>query len=205
MPHQVEQAAEPVVLVRELEDDETYVLNSFESHAGHCSRCANPLQTREEDRSLCKRGHQYARDVAEYLRSKNGKIYSVVDQERSRSTLVKVPLKYAAARQLLLAIEDGLRVEKKSAAGVRVSAPPVISYDATYPVPPRRTTTQEYLHPSQAIIEREPRTMKRHRTIIYTSPRSSPSRGSLYEADAAERYERVKESSRIYRPTDYHR
>ncbi|RAL06836.1 uncharacterized protein BO97DRAFT_278399 [Aspergillus homomorphus CBS 101889] len=202
MPHQVEEVVEPVVLVRELEDDELYVLNSFENHAGHCSRCANPTKAREEDRSLCKRGHQYARDVAEYLRSKNGKIYSVVDLERNRSTLVKVPLKYTAARRLLLAIEDGLRVERKAA--VRNSAPPVISYDATYPVPPRRTTTQAY-HPTQAIIEREPRSLKRHRAIIYTSPRSSPSRGSLYEADAAERYERVKESSRIYRPTDYHR
>ncbi|PYH49274.1 uncharacterized protein BP01DRAFT_75176 [Aspergillus saccharolyticus JOP 1030-1] len=205
MPHQVEQVVEPVVPVRELEADETYVLDSFESHASHCSRCANPLKTREEDRSLCKRGHQYARDVADYLRSKKGKIYSVVDLERNRSCLVKVPLKYAAARQLLLAIEDGLRVENKSAAGPRNSAPPVISYDATYPVAPRRITTQDYLRPSQAIIEREPRSLKRHRAIIYTSPRSSPSRGSLYESDAAERYERVKESSRIYRPTDYHR
>ncbi|PWY83796.1 hypothetical protein BO94DRAFT_536474 [Aspergillus sclerotioniger CBS 115572] len=198
MPHPVEQPAEPVVLVRDLEADEQLVISQFERHASHCSQCADPMTVLEEKLLLCKRGNQYARDVVDYLRSKNGKIYSVVDLEHNRTTLVKVPLKNAAARQLLLAIEQGLCVLPKTSS---VTPPPVISYD---PAPPRRASTQENMA-CTTIIEREPRSLKRRRVIVYTSPRSSPSRGSLYEADAADRIERVNRTSRIYRPSEYYR
>ncbi|OOF90265.1 hypothetical protein ASPCADRAFT_212114 [Aspergillus carbonarius ITEM 5010] len=199
MPHPVEQPAEPVVLVRDLEADEQLVISQFERHASHCPQCADPMTVLEAKLSLCKRGNQYARDVVDYLRSKNGKIYSVVDLELHRSTLVKVPLKNAAVRQLLLAIEQGLRVTLPATSPV--TPPPVISYD---PAPPRRASTQDNMA-CTAIIEREPRSLKRRRVIIYTSPRSSPSRGSLYEADAADRIERVNRTSRIYRPSEYYR
>ncbi|RAK98810.1 uncharacterized protein BO80DRAFT_427140 [Aspergillus ibericus CBS 121593] len=195
MPHPVEQPAEPVVLVRDLEADEKLVISQFERHASHCPQCADPMTVLEETRSLCKRGNQYACDVVDYLRSKNGKIYSVVDLELNRSTLVKIPLNHKAVRQLLLAIEHGLRVTPA------VNPPPVITYE---PAPPRRASTQENMA-CTAIIEREPRSLKRRRVIVYTSPRSSPSRGSLYEADAADRIERVNRTSRIYRPSEYYR
>lgn len=199
MPAPIEQPSEPVVLVRDPEADESYVISAYEAHADHCTRCADPMTVYEEKRSLCKRGTQYARDVAEYLRSKNGKIYSVVDLERNRSTLVRVPLKCVAVRQLLLAIENGLRVNTREEATARER--PIISHE---PAPVRRTATQEDVA-CTAIIEREPRSLKRHRVIVYTSPQSSPSRGSLYEADAADRIARVNRSSRIYRPSDYYR
>jgi hypothetical protein len=195
---------EPVVPVRELEADEEYVMEAFERHANHCSKCADPLKTHEEDRSLCERGHQYAIDVAEYLYSKNGKAYSTLDRARNQPTLIKIPRDCHAVRALLLAIEDGLRLNRKEkAVAVQEPRSPIITYDRTYPVPPRRSTTQQPLAYNE-IIEREPRDMKRRRVIVYSSPRSSPSRGSLYEADAAER-RRYKESSRIYRPAEYHR
>ncbi|KAF7595085.1 hypothetical protein BBP40_007288 [Aspergillus hancockii] len=194
---------EPVLPVRELEADEVYVMDAFERHASHCSKCADPLKTHEEERSLCERGHQYAIDVAEYLYSKNGKAYSALDRELNQPTLVKIPRDCLSVRALLLAIEDGLRLNRKEkAAAVQAPRPPIITYDRTYPVPPRRSTTQQPAY--NEIIEREPRDMNRRRVIVYTSPRSSPSRGSLYEADAAER-RRYRESSRIYRPAEYHR
>ncbi|GAQ03219.1 hypothetical protein ALT_0540 [Aspergillus lentulus] len=201
----------PVLRVRELEDDEEYVMTAFERHASHCSQCADPLRVHQEDRSLCDRGHQYALDVAEYLYSENGKAKSVIDRELSQPTLVKIPRDCVAVRGLLLAIEDGMRLQRKeqgkaqsqTQARVQVVAP-IISYDRTYPIAPRQATTQQPIACNE-IIEREPRTLKRRRVIIYQSPRGS-SRGSLYDSDAADRVERSKESpSRIYRPTGYHR
>ncbi|KAH8427938.1 uncharacterized protein LDX57_005641 [Aspergillus melleus] len=202
----IQNISEPVVPVRELEADEEYVMTNFERHAGHCYQCADPLQVHREDRSLCDRGHQYALDVADYIYSKNGKAYSVVGRETNQPIMVRIPRNSVAVRGLLLAIEDGLRLHRRERQPVQTAAP-VISYDRTYLVPPRRRITQPA--PQQPayneIIEREPRTPKRRRVIVYPSPRSSPSRGSLYEADAADRVERFKESSRIYRPAEYHR
>ncbi|KAE8145170.1 hypothetical protein BDV25DRAFT_165240 [Aspergillus avenaceus] len=192
---------EPVVPVRELEADEEYVMEAFERHANHCTRCVTPLKAYKKGHSLCERGHQYATDVAQYLYSKNGKSYSVLDREYTQPTLVKIPRDCWAVRALLLAIEDGLSLERKEKTPVQ-DRKPIISYDRTYPIPPRRSTSQQRVACNE-IIEREPRNTRRPRVIVY-SPRSSPSRGSLYESDAAER-RRFKESSRIYRPSEYHR
>ncbi|BAE57111.1 unnamed protein product [Aspergillus oryzae RIB40] len=105
MPAPVE-VVDPVLPVRDLEADEEYVMVAFERHASHCTRCADPLRARKDDRSLCERGHQYAVDVADYLYSKNGKSYSTLDRERNQPTLVKIPRDCRAVRALLLAIED---------------------------------------------------------------------------------------------------
>ncbi|KAL3411938.1 hypothetical protein V8F44DRAFT_649592 [Aspergillus fumigatus] len=174
----------PVLRVRELEDDEEYVMTAFERHASHCSQCADPFRVHQEGRSLCDRGHQYALDVAEYLYSENGKAKSVIDRELSQPTLVKIPRDCVAVRGLLLAIEDGMRLQRKeqekpqsqNQARVQVVTP-VISYDRTFPIAPRQAATQQPAACNE-IIEREPRTLKRRRVIIYQSPRGS-SRGSL--------------------------
>ncbi|KAJ5612764.1 hypothetical protein N7510_005958 [Penicillium lagena] len=194
-----------VVVVRDLGDDEHYVMEAFESHAEHCPHCADPLQTHRDGGDLCERGRQYARDVAEYLYCQNGKHYSVVDRESGQPKRVKLPRDALAVRSLLAALEDGLRLR---APAVRA---PEISYDRTYPVGPRRPAVEHIQprpstpeSPSRAIIEREPRSPKR-RTIVYHSPRVSPARGSLYNADRVDRVERLYESSRIYRPAEYYR
>ncbi|KKK15997.1 hypothetical protein P175DRAFT_0438600 [Aspergillus ochraceoroseus IBT 24754] len=218
MPAPIVTVAEPVLSVRDLEADEQYVMTAFERHANHCYRCMNPLDVHQKGHSLCDRGHQYAIDVAAYLYSKNGKAYSVVDRDLNQPTLVKIPRNCVATRELLLAIEAGLRPQRREKPRAPVaplvsdeSTSPIISYDRTYHVPPRRTNTQQQQQQQQPvtcteIIEREPRAIKSRRVIIYPSPnRGSSSRGSLYDSDAADRVERVKESSRIYRPTEYYR
>lgn len=206
MPGLVNSARDPVVLVRELHADEDYVMGAFERHASHCTRCADPIRTYDDGRTLCERGHQYALDVAEYLYSRNGKAHSVVDKELHQATLVKVPRSYASARGLLLAIEDGLRLRRKE----RNLKSPVISYDRDHQdsrshSPPRRASYRYSLPAYHEIIEREPRTPKRRRVIVYPSPRSSPSRGSLYNSDAVDRVERYYGSSRVHRPAEYYR
>ncbi|KAL6233087.1 hypothetical protein BDW75DRAFT_196198 [Aspergillus navahoensis] len=205
---------EPSVLpVRELADDEHFVMMSFERHAAHCYTCSDPRRAQADGETLCRRGTEYALDVAAYLYSKNRKSYSVVDRDLNQPTLVNIPRRCIATRDLLLALEDGLylRKEKEKEKAPAVQKP-VISYDRTYHVAPRRSNSQKVT--ATEIIEREPRTVsvKTRRVIVYPSPqrgsssRGSPSRGSLYESDAADRVERVKESSRIYlRPTEYYR
>ncbi|KAL4995211.1 hypothetical protein BDV10DRAFT_175297 [Aspergillus recurvatus] len=213
MPAPIVTVEPPVLPVRELADDEHFVMMSFERHADHCYTCSDPRRAQADGETLCRRGTEYALDVAAYLYSKNRKSYSVVDRDLHQPTLVNIPRRCIATRDLLLALEDGLYLRKekekeKAPAGQK----PVISYDRTYHVAPRRSNSQKVT--ATEIIEREPRTVnvKTRRVIVYPSPqrgsssRGSPSRGSLYESDAADRVERVKESSRIYlRPTEYYR
>lgn len=192
MPARIE-PADPVVVVRDLYDDEKYVMTAFEGHAARCPNCADPLQTHAEGHNLCDRGRQHALDVAEYLYSEGGKHYSAVDRENGKPMRVRIPRDAVAVRGLLAAIEDGLRLR----------VPAVISYDRTYPVAPRLQPVQppsQSPEPAREIIERSPK----RRLIVYNSPRGSPSRGSLYNADRADRVERY-ETSRIYRPAEYYR
>ncbi|KAL4927032.1 uncharacterized protein BDV17DRAFT_136011 [Aspergillus undulatus] len=212
---------EHVLPVRELEADELYVTECFERHVKHCGDChhflhphlyENEEEEKDEEASLCKRGIQYARDVDAYLYCKRGRPYSVVGREHNQPTLVKIPPQKASTRSLLLEIEDGLSLKLKEKKEEILkplqsvksrSRSPLISYDRTYPVAPRRAQTYT------EIIEREPRNVKSRRVIIYHSPsrsshRGSPSRGSLYESDAADRVGRSR-TSRIYRPAEYYR
>ncbi|OXV09725.1 hypothetical protein Egran_02513 [Elaphomyces granulatus] len=190
---------EPVFRLRDLQDDEKFVLSEFERHASRCPRCANPLSAFRERRNLCSRGHQYAVDVAEYLYRENGRDLSMVDRNFNQPTEVKIPRDCIAARGLLMAIEEGLRVRRKD------EKPPVIhSYDSTYYVPPRESNTRERY---TEIIERTPAPApaktKHRRVIVYH--RRSPSRGSLYESDHIERVGRHHESSRGRRSTEFFR
>lgn len=179
--------------VRNLEADETFVLLEYETHARKCSRCSDALDAYREGRLLCERGLAYARDVANYVFTDSGKAYSAVDREHGEEVLVRIPREYKACRRLLLAVEEGLRLRRQQ---------PVISYDSTYPVAERRSSVvgssdadagaeADDKEMVTEIIERSPRT--RRRVIIYrrTSPsQTSSSRGSLYEADRADRRER---------------
>ncbi|KAL4799965.1 hypothetical protein BDV19DRAFT_201714 [Aspergillus venezuelensis] len=210
---------EHTIPVRPLEDDENLVARDFQRHVDHCEQCDRFLhgpELREVTRkamkdSLCERGILYAKDVNEYIYCKGGRTYSAVARDHNQPTLVKVPRDFESTRALLLDIEDGLNLEReakeyKAVQPVKRSTSPVISYDRTYYVAPRRTQTQEVTE----IIERQPRNVKTRRYIVYQSPsrsspaRGSPSRGSLYDSDAADRHERVR-SSRIYRPAEYYR
>ena len=216
MPSTVE-FVEPVV--RRLEPDEEFVVTNFERHATHCPRCVDAVKTFDKGATLCDRGNQYAVDVNKYIYGMNNMAHSVVDRELGRSTLVQIGLGFDCVRRLLLALQFGLPLRHKEVPSTVVvdqrqnqnnrerqssssPAPPVISYDRTYPVAPRVSpSTPSH---TELVVERVPHSNKPRHTR-YPSRGSSTSRGSLYEEDAADRVETRIESPRRNRPIDYYR
>ncbi|CAG8931375.1 unnamed protein product [Penicillium salamii] len=214
MPAPIE-ISDPLAMSRDLYDDEKLVVDDFERHAGHCTLCASPTQTHKNNRSLCARGTSYARAVANYLHSRNGKYFSAVDYESGRSTRIKLPRDAYAVRDLLTALEQGLRIRDKPVIVQPVQpVQPTVSYDRTYPIPARGASNlrpRSMSPDAYQIIERAPRLSRSPTSIMYRSPGGSPSRptssrGSLYDSDFQERGERRTETPRRYvQGTRYHR
>ncbi|KAL9071209.1 MAG: hypothetical protein Q9161_004386 [Pseudevernia consocians] len=189
-PRQVDFAPIPATYSRLPHDDELYVMKAFARHASHCSACAHPYEVHRKGGSLCSKGHQRALDVAQYVFNKAGQPFSVVDLDGNRRVQMEIPVDCAAVRELLKAMERGLRLRRKV---------PVTSYDETYHVPPRVIQpTFEHRRPQEPRYIRKPIL----ETAIPPSSRrekhSHSGRGSLYEADMKERERRRKS-----RPT-YH-
>ncbi|KAJ5168560.1 uncharacterized protein N7482_004154 [Penicillium canariense] len=230
MPAPIE-IVEPPVVVRDLHDDERNVVDFFDRHVSHCTQCGLALETAKD--TLCERGQRYAVDVTTYLYSVDGKHFSVVDRENNKPMRVKLLHQGSHARTLIENIDKGMRL----ASPRRGRAPPVqppstpphrstsvrTSYDATYPVGPRRSgpmvqqreprsrshTESPQPSPNTRIIERSPSNSK-PRIVIYPSPHGSPnrssnSRGSLYNSDRQDRVERIFESTNARRRSDYYR
>lgn len=153
---------------RQPHDDEVYVMKAFAHHAYRCASCAQPYQVHLDGRTLCDQGHQLARDVAQYVYNKGGKAYSLVDREGSQLVQIEIPVGCEVVRDLLKAMERGLRLRRRA---------PAVSYDATYHVAPRpveRRSRIEIVEPSRP----------HRKEKVYVS------RGSLYESDVAERAQR---------------
>jgi hypothetical protein len=212
MPAPIE-ISDPLVVVRELYDDEKLVVDDYERHANHCTLCSDPIQTYKDGRPLCTSGTAHARTLAKYIYSRNGKHYSTVDYKSGKSTRVKLPRDTFAVRDLLTALEQGLRLREKP---VVVQPVQPVSYDRTYPVVARRASGQtrpRSMSPdTYQIIERAPRLSRSPTSIMYRSPGGSPSRptssrGSLYNSDRQDRVERQYEAPRRYieGTTKYHR
>lgn len=215
MPAPVEIAPRPLV-VRDIHDDEKLVLDEFERHTARCTQCTSALEGPKDE--LCEAGRLRAIDVTGYLYSKEGKLFSVVDKESGHPMRIKLPREANTVLNLLDAVEKGMDLKTPR----RGRAPPVRplsgSFDRTYHVPgrqpliehvrPRSYSPEEEPLERTRIIERSPKDSKR-RTIIYQSPRTSPSRspssrGSLYSTDRQSRVERRYESTSVYRKSDYY-
>ncbi|KAJ5460503.1 uncharacterized protein N7458_002055 [Penicillium daleae] len=236
MPGPIE-IVEPPVVVRDLHDDEKLVVDDFERHVSHCPQCAFALESASD--ALCDRGQPRAILVTKYIYSVDGKHFSVVDKENGKPMRVKLLRQGSHARTLIENIAKGMRL-----ASPRGRAPPVMppstppqsshrrstsirsSYDATYPVGPRRSgpvvehreprsprsprsNTQSPQPSPTRIIERSPSSSK-PRVVVYPSPHASPnrssnSRGSLYNSDRQDRVERHYESTNVRRRSDYYR
>ena len=194
-PRQVGFAPIPATYSRLPHDDELYVMKAFARHASHCSKCAHPYEVHKNGGSLCSKGHQRAIDVAQYVMQKAGKAYSVVDLDGNRRVQMEIPADCAAVRELLKAIELGLRLRRKT---------PVVSYDETYPVPPRvssypaerdtRPREPRYISKPQLETSEPPPSLTRKASV-----REKPyygGRGSLYESDMKERERRYMQQQR---------
>lgn len=114
---------------RQPHDDEAFVIKEFTKHAKHCSQCAHPYDSFRDRKSLCERGIAFAKDVAQYLYGNEGRAYSKVESQGNKSTHIEIPPDCEVVRQLLKAIEKGMRLHARSK--------PVISYDANYYVAAR--------------------------------------------------------------------
>ncbi|MCJ1364967.1 hypothetical protein MMC16_004085 [Acarospora aff. strigata] len=168
---------------RQPRDDEVYVMKAFAHHASRCPYCAQPYQVHLSGRTLCDKGHQLALDVAQYVYNKGGKAYSLVDREGNQLVQIEIPFDCEVVRDLLKAMERGLRLRRKA---------PAVSYDPNYYVAPRPT---EIKHSRVEIVEPS----RRHRKEkVYVS-----GRGSLYESDMAERAQRKQQRRYVHEPV-YH-
>ncbi|CAI7655330.1 unnamed protein product [Penicillium discolor] len=189
MPAPIE-ITDPVAVVRDLYDDEKLVVDDFERHASHCRNCSHAVQTYKDGLALCESGNTRARTLRNYLYSQNGKHFSTVDFESGKSTRVKLPRDAFAARELLTALEQGMRIHEKAV----VIQKPVSGMQTR----PRSMSPEAY-----QLVERAPRLSRSPTSIVYCSPggsssRPSSSRGSLYSVDRQERVERHYETPRRY-------
>jgi hypothetical protein len=161
-----------LTIMREPYDDEQYVMSAYERHLNRCTQCVSPLNRSGRGSALCGRGYKYARDVASYLFSRNGKHFSVVASESGRLIQVKTPQNPFAVRNLLAAIEAGLHLYPQEE----------ITSDLCQPRQPVAKQIQpQYQSPklkTYKIIERKPRavqpTAPLHPALRrYSRPRSS--------------------------------
>ena len=139
--------------------------------------------------------------------AKEGKHHSVIDLEGNKRVEIEIPPDCGAVRELLMALERGLRLRRKDN--------PIISYDETYHVAPRAKAT-DYYGDEHIIAPRvttkyaeRPRESRRRSPIIETVEPSSlrrtkserenkayRGRGSLYEADMKEKERRLRQQER---------
>ena len=145
--------------------------------------------------------------------AKEGKHHSVIDLEGNKRVEIEIPPDCGVVRELLKALERGLRLRRKE---------PVISYDPTYHVAPRAKATAYYDDDDAYIIAppvgratttkhtERPRESRRRSPMVETVEPSSSSlrrtkserekgyrgRGSLYEADMKEKERRLRQQER---------
>jgi hypothetical protein len=185
---QVAFAGTPTVS-RQPHHDELLAIHKFAGHASRCAKCAHPWDAHINGSTLCDRGHHYAQKVAVYVYNKAGKAYSRDDGYAP--TQIEIPVGCEAVRELLEAMEHGLRIRK----------PPVITYDRTYPIPSRIAAPQH--SPSQQVIEVIPRRSHHSRHVVsrHLEKPYVAGRGSLYASDMNDRHRRYLTDSSYYSST----
>jgi hypothetical protein len=113
-------------ICRPARDDERDVMQRFVAYTSHCPHCKDPYRVYMEGGTLCERGHAYARDIAQYVYSKAGKAYSVIDRCATDARVqIEIPVKCDAIRGLLKAVEHGLKVRGPALR-------PVVTHDRAY-------------------------------------------------------------------------
>jgi hypothetical protein len=175
-------------ICRPARDDERDVMQRFASHASHCPRCQDPYRVFIEGDTLCDRGHAYARDVAQYVYSKAGKPFSIIDRSTTDARVqIEIPAKCDVIRGLLKAVDHGLKIKSSA-------LKPLISQDRTYPVSERRRVPRDDCDVTEFTPRRHEERRRaegghRRRESFYI-----PSgRGSLYAKDEEERRRRRRE------------
>ena len=102
----------PATYSRLPHDDELYVMKAFARHCSHCPQCARPYEVHRRGGTLCSKGHARALDVAQYVFSRGSQAFSVVDLDGNRRVQMEIPADCSAVRELLKAMERGLRLRR---------------------------------------------------------------------------------------------
>lgn len=176
---------------RPLSTIEAWSLYHFENHARHCAACYNPLEVVQRGGQLCDAGHGLAQDVAYHVYHREGEFYST-SKDNSKLVRIEIPPGYNQLRSLLKSMDRALRSYPMSS--------PIISYDRTYPIAPRRfdnQTERENVIVEPAISRSKFHSRKsKHKSTRYSTvvlnddvddfsikAPSSSRRGTLYEQD----------------------
>ena len=169
---------------------EAWSLYHFENHAAFCSACHNPMDVHIRGGRLCDQGHALAQDVAIHVYDRAGEIYSK-HKDNHKHVRVELPPHYHHVRSLLRVMDRGIRSTPPQHRTV-----PIISYDRTYPVPPRRSSA-EYDEETMRYAE-EPRTVvitpgdsQSHRR---SGPRKSKRKSNGYRATVVQEYDSEPEA-----------
>lgn len=163
-------------------------MNRFAKHASHCAKCNDPVKSG----ALCDSGNKYAREVAQYVYTRNGKAYSIVDrQQRHEKIQIEVPANCAVITKLCQAVERGLTLKREKVTGVdhRAKQPRTVLRDSRegYEVViVRPNSSREERRWQDGREQRSERTEKRNDTVYVKG------RASLYEKDEVERRQRYK-------------
>jgi hypothetical protein len=168
---------------RPANDEEYDVMSRFARHAARCAQCADPVDAYHLSGSLCDSGNKYAREVAQYIYSKNGKAYSVVDrQRRHEKIMIEVPANLAVVKKLCKAVDEGLTLRRDE----RVRIVDHRTSPAPRPVERREEYAYGYdtvtVRPGSSREEKRRREGRERKEPVYVK-----GRGSLYEKDEAER------------------
>jgi hypothetical protein len=170
---------------RQPDDEEHYVMSRFAKHASHCVRCNDPVEAYLSSGALCESGNKYAREVAQYVYSKNGKAYSVVDrQQRHEKIQIEVPVTCAVIKTLCKAVDQGLTLKRDS--------PKIIDHRTSpaerRPAERRGDYDTVTIRPSSSREEKRRHDgREKRKSTVYVK-----GRGSLYEKDEAERRQRYE-------------
>lgn len=207
---------------RPLSTVEAWSLYHFENHARHCASCYNPLEVIQRGGQLCSTGHGLAQDVAYHVYHREGEFYSTA-KDNSKLVRIEIPVGYAQLRSLLRSMDRALRSHRLST--------PIISYDRTYPIAPRRFDEQSqrepaYVEPAKSSSHHSHHRRSKHKsssrysTVAVngdyqddyavkapsspTTTTTSQRRGSLYEQDMQRKKENYRVEIREPRRRDHY-
>ena len=92
---------------------ELYVMRRFARHVSNCADCAHPYKHHNSGRTLCPEGRHRALEVTKHVILKDGKPHSAIDLDKNKRVEIEIPPNYGAVRELLKAVEAGLRLRPK--------------------------------------------------------------------------------------------
>jgi hypothetical protein len=154
--------SDKLAFARPPRDDELYVMCRFAHHARHCAYCARPLALVAQGRNLCAQGAHHANNVRQYIYSKGGKLYSLVDYEQGQTMQIEIPSDCDVVRDLMLALGRGLATQ------------------------PRKTRTV-VVHNDRVTTPQQPLVRRPATTLVEIAPSGRTYRGSLYHVDMMDR------------------